>query len=85
MSRNGDSNTMYGPAPTRPKKTGIVRARTGCKQCRLRRKKVSRSRSDGITRNEPYASATRRNRDVVPAFATTVPATRAPLNWHFDL
>lgn len=33
--------SMYAPAPPRPKKTGIVRARTGCKQCRLRPKKVS--------------------------------------------
>ncbi|OTB02569.1 hypothetical protein M426DRAFT_193768 [Hypoxylon sp. CI-4A] len=30
---------MYGPAPPRPKKTSIVRAKTGCRNCRIRRKK----------------------------------------------
>ncbi|KAL2108535.1 hypothetical protein VUR80DRAFT_3698 [Thermomyces stellatus] len=30
---------MYGPAPPRPKRTQIVRARTGCKGCRKRRTK----------------------------------------------
>ena len=31
---------MYGPVPPRPKKTGIVRSRNGCKGCRERRTKV---------------------------------------------
>ncbi|KAI0896306.1 hypothetical protein F4806DRAFT_466881 [Annulohypoxylon nitens] len=30
---------MYKPAPPRPKKTSIVRTRTGCRNCRARRKK----------------------------------------------
>ncbi|OTA54805.1 hypothetical protein K449DRAFT_426117 [Hypoxylon sp. EC38] len=35
---------MYGPAPPRPKKTNIVRARTGCRNCRMRRKKCDERR-----------------------------------------
>lgn len=32
---------MYEPAPRRPKKTSIIRSRSGCKACRQRRVKVS--------------------------------------------
>ncbi|KAI1140065.1 hypothetical protein F5Y05DRAFT_305217 [Hypoxylon sp. FL0543] len=35
---------MYKPAPPRPKKTKIVRARTGCRNCRARRKKCDERR-----------------------------------------
>ncbi|KAH7362999.1 hypothetical protein B0T11DRAFT_90180 [Plectosphaerella cucumerina] len=35
---------MYGPAPERPRKTSIVRSRTGCKPCRRRRKKCDEVR-----------------------------------------
>ncbi|KAI0106604.1 hypothetical protein F4776DRAFT_645915 [Hypoxylon sp. NC0597] len=35
---------MYGPAPPRPKKTKIVRTRTGCRNCRIRRKKCDERR-----------------------------------------
>ncbi|KAI2470816.1 hypothetical protein F4781DRAFT_159061 [Annulohypoxylon bovei var. microspora] len=35
---------MYKPAPPRPKQTSIVRARTGCRNCRARRKKCDEKR-----------------------------------------
>ena len=34
-------SSMYKPAPLRPKKTNITRARTGCNACKERRRKVS--------------------------------------------
>ncbi|KAF2637814.1 hypothetical protein P280DRAFT_471981, partial [Massarina eburnea CBS 473.64] len=40
---------MYKPAPPRPKKTNIVRTRTGCKECRRRRKKCDEKKPSCAT------------------------------------
>lgn len=72
--------TMYGPAPPRPKRTQIVRARTGCKGCRKRRTKVGRKprqRNRGLLQLIMESSAMSKNLRVAPVRGLGDPASQS--------